>query len=387
MAIASHELRFLESITNLKPRVHMRFGHQPNTERAQEIVACLLQGRLFYEAAVTAPLEIRPLQLFYGMTGFAKALIVASRCRSLATLKGAHGLSDVSREGCRIADLQVKIEDSGTFQEFNDVIAEMTRFCYYDGFEYRTISTPAAYADALRGLKPNLRDLLGRIPELDGLYRKTFGEIGNTAAMHFEMGALGSCRICISDPQRFSNREELKVIVARWRSRFAFLAPWRIVEAVNSHDSSLFYLHNTSSHRDDEFAESVLIQYGTVFRASPQTLPGANCVFDPAIPPMAGGYTGVATFAIAPFDGRVLSGFAAHYLALFILSSLVRYRPQIWMHAISRSSTAQGVADDTALSLIERFLEVNSDVIPKMVITMLNPHEDPFFNPNTQTTC
>ncbi len=106
MAVVSHELRFLESVDNLKSRVKLRFGREPSTTIAREIIACLLQGRLFYEAAEASPLEIRPLQLFYGTIGFAKALIVASRCKSLSTLCRGHGLKDVSGEGCRIADLR-----------------------------------------------------------------------------------------------------------------------------------------------------------------------------------------------------------------------------------------------------------------------------------------
>jgi hypothetical protein len=47
------------------------------------------------------------------------------------------------------------------------------------------------------------------------------------------------------------------------------------------------------------------------------------------------------------------------------------------MHAVSRSVTADGPADDQALSLIERFLEINSQTVPQLIITLLNPEEDP----------
>src|ERR1700722_19902735 len=115
-----HKCKFLESTENLKPLVKKRFGREPSSSIAREIVACLQQGRLFYEAAATSPLEIRPLQQFYGMVGFAKALIVASRCQSLATLRGAHGVKDVSTARCRLTELQIRIENEGTLQEFND---------------------------------------------------------------------------------------------------------------------------------------------------------------------------------------------------------------------------------------------------------------------------
>ena len=72
-----------------------------------------------------------------------------------------------------------------------------------------------------------------------------------------------------------------------------------------------------------------------------------------------------------------LSEFSVHYLGLFLLSSLVRYRPQAWAHAVSRSSFPGEPADDKSLSLIERFLDINQNEIPEMVVKVLNSNEDP----------
>jgi len=115
--------KFLESGENLKPLVKMRFGREPSSSRAREISACLQQGRFFYQAAESSPLEIRPLQQFYGMIGFAKASVTAKSLDSLSTLKPSHGLRDISAVNSRIADLSVQIEREGTFQKFNDVVA------------------------------------------------------------------------------------------------------------------------------------------------------------------------------------------------------------------------------------------------------------------------
>jgi len=68
-----HRIRFLESVTHLKALLRARSGRTPLTSVAHEISACLQQGRLFYEAAADAPLEIRPLLLYYGFVAFAKA--------------------------------------------------------------------------------------------------------------------------------------------------------------------------------------------------------------------------------------------------------------------------------------------------------------------------
>src|ERR1700691_502059 len=91
-------IRFLESGENLKPLVRERFGREPSTSIAREIAACLQQGRLFYETAAAAPLEIKPLQMFYGLVAFAKAIVIAYHLRSHSTLVPAHGLKDISSD-------------------------------------------------------------------------------------------------------------------------------------------------------------------------------------------------------------------------------------------------------------------------------------------------
>jgi hypothetical protein len=50
----------------------------------------------------------------------------------------------------------------------------------------------------------------------------------------------------------------------------------------------------------------------------------------------------------------------------------VRYRPQIWQNAISRSVTAQSAADDRALSLIEKFLDDTLSGFPDMVVRVID---------------
>lgn len=159
-----HRCRCLESTENLKPLVKKRFGREPSSSIAREIVACLQQGRLFYEAAATSPLEIRPLQQFYGMVGFAKALIVASKLNSLATLRQTHGLKDISANNSRIAELKLKIDRSGTFQEFNDVVAPLTRLGLVDVVnKSRAVYFPSAKSDKLAGIEVSLREILRRI--------------------------------------------------------------------------------------------------------------------------------------------------------------------------------------------------------------------------------
>jgi hypothetical protein len=79
---------------------------------------------------------------------------------------------------------------------------------------------------------------------------------------------------------------------------------------------------------------------------------------------------------ISPVQGTNFSEFSLQYLALFLLSSLVRYRPQIGTHSISRSVIEDKPAVDRTLSLIENFLDLNRSAIPELVVGVLNPGED-----------
>ncbi len=371
------QLRFLESVDNLKPRVQMRFGRQPSTTVAREMVACLVQGRLFYEAAATSPLEIRPLQLFYGMVGFAKALIVASRSQSLATLRGAHGVKDVSSAKCRLTELQSRIENEGTFQEFNDVVASQNRFCYFDNSNMMAISKPAALSQDLKGMRFSFLDLLSRIPGLEGLYERTLNEPAKVARVDFFNDPVGRSYVAMVERDSIIDREALKRRVIDLRLRFPFLSDWRVTECNRSWNYSVIKFENFPTAGIDEFGEPDLLQIEKTTFIVPDTRMDRSSFFPwlQSLPPLAGGFGGAA-YTITPYEGQYLSEFSLHYLALFALSSLVRYRPRTWMHALSRSSTNEAPADDRALSLVEMFLEQNAIAVPGMLDTMLNPAED-----------
>src|SRR5205823_5134208 len=126
-------------------------------------------------------LEIRPLLMFYGIVGFSKALVLIRHQNPLSTLRQGHGVKDVSSANSRIAEIRVKIDGNGTFQDFNDVVAEETRLRYIDNTtKHRAIPLPSTRSDRLGGLELTLREILSRIPGLETLYRMTFGEQPNT---------------------------------------------------------------------------------------------------------------------------------------------------------------------------------------------------------------
>jgi len=103
---------------------------------------------------------------------------------------------------------------------------------------------------------------------------------------------------------------------------------------------------------------------------------GGNRTLVPAIgilPPLSGGHVGSGqTYVMQPINNVKLSEYALQLLGSLLLSSLVRYRPQIWQNAISRSVTAQSPADDRSLSLIEKFLGDVLSGFPDMVVRVID---------------
>jgi hypothetical protein len=378
-----HKCRFLESAENLKPLIHARVGRTPSTELAREIAACLQQGRLFYEAAKATPLEIRPLQQFYGMSGFAKALVLGCRLVRLSTLPQTHGLSDVSQTGCRVAQLTIRIRQRGLFQAFNDVVAPLDRIRYIDE-SGRHHAGYVASTDSvqLSGIEFSLREILSRIPELEQLFFLTFGETANTEAVSLDnISITGRWSIQVNDHELFTDRESIRSLVGKWRTRFPFLARWRVLSAQHAWGRSVINFVDADPDGFDEFDDQHFPSGPSGFSAFNVTIGTLR----PPLPldrftPLAGGYTNAAVqHATSPLGSKLyLSEFSAHFIALFLLSCLVRYRTSSWAHAISRSVTSEYPADDQALALIENFLDLNAEAMPSFVVTVLNVNEDQY---------
>lgn len=379
-----YKLKFLESGGNLKPLIKACIGRTPSTSVTREVAVCLQQGRLFYEAAASSPLEIRPLQLFYGMVGFAKALALTRTLRSLSTLRHSHGLIDISAQDSRLADLKVRIGAQGTFQEFNDAVSKLNRICYFGkSATPLSIYVPSASSRELDGSELTIKGILSRIPGLESLYKSTFQEDPNTGnlMLHFWAEYDDYCDIRIDDPELYSDRSSLRAIVEKWRARYPFLRNWCLVSAAHAWGYSVIKFGNVDNSQIDEFAEEHLIQANNEFRTKKDPMHDSTVKrikFSSLLSPLAGGFSEGGPSAIAPFDGVYLSEFSLHYLGMYLLSSLVRYRPHTWGHAISRATMSNMPADDQMLALIERFMEVSFTAFPAMMVKAINPYEDKY---------
>lgn len=370
----SYSLRFLESSDNVKESLRLVTGRTPNAEVATGAAICLQQGRMFVEASAESPMEIRPLLLFYGIAALAKAIVVGRNLKSLATLSHAHGLHDVSAHKARLADLEVKIEGNGTFQLFNDTVCELEGIKYFEGTALRKQLVPTAKSAHFDKEVISLKEILARTPTLENLFQLTFREPAKTYP--FEIYLDGSptepTSITVRVPEIGSDRASLRAMVESLRMRFPILRKWRIANALIAWDNSIIVFANTPREGIDEFGETGLSEGGGNFSAI-YSAGTPHLDFRNLLEPVAGGISeGYASF-VTPLDEQYISELSLLYMGMFLLSSLVRYRPQIWVHAVSRFSDGERPADDQALALTEQFMRLAESRFLDAAVRLLSP--------------
>ncbi len=367
-----YEIKFLESSSNLKGLIKKSVGRTPSTKIANEIAVCIQQGRLFFEAALSAPLQIQPLEIYYGVVGFAKAIVLARNLVSIDTLVQSHGLSDVSEQNAKVEQLSLRVGQRGIFQQFNDAIAPLGRIWYYDDSMPTWAPKPLHDASKLAEKELPIKEIFSRIPYLQHLYEKTFQEPAKTwhVDLHYWAEYDGEMSLRIDDPELFTNRESLIRLVRKWRQKFSFLEKWCLFEAHLGWGNAILIFRNIDKTHVDEFSTEFLVETNGRFIADrlSRNTSYARIDFLDIIPPLSGGITNKHTYVIHPYDGVYLSEFSLQFLGSYLLSSLVRYRPQIWQHAISRSVSARTPADDRCLALVERFLDVVLENFPSLVV-------------------
>lgn len=370
MAPNSESIRFLESTINLRKAIKRVTGRTPSAEIARDVSACLQQGRLFFEAAATSPLQIQPLQLYYGMVGFAKAIVLARKASSISTLVQSHGLSEASDDNTTIAAMRIKFQEKGVFQQFNDSIAALATVNYYDGSMRHKVSKPFDSASALAGSDSTLQELLRRIPSLQRSIRRTFDidPLSWSIDISYQNGLVD---LRLDDPILFSGKDGLRDMIAKWRVNFPWLNDWCFAEATLAWNQSVLIFRNREKPPTGELTDDNLVQTEDVFVGKTNNERGIFWL--DILPPVAGGLANTHLSTISPLNGVALSEFTLQFSVAFLLSSLVRYRPHVWQHALSHSDTQNRAADDAALSLIETFMQATLNEFPVMVREAIDP--------------
>jgi hypothetical protein len=371
------QARFMESTVNIRRILRDATGHTPTANCALGTAVCLQQGRLFYEAAHQAPMEIRPLLIFYGMVNSAKALVLGQTGANLETLPQSHGIRDVTDQNAPLDAMKVKIEGKGTFQKFNDIVCRTNGFTFTRATMSERVLTPTAASEALQDMAIDLKAILGRIPEISALYRVTFDE----------EPAVEDCSICYWDnhdgvtelevncPRVFHSQTERLEIVKNLERRFPCLKDWCLVYAVPAYDKSRLKFANLSEPRVRTQKWPILEtpdgQYEVDWLQRPDIKECIAGPFQKMLSPVAGRLLSRGPYLMEAINDAYVSELSLYYLGMFLLSSLVRYRPNIWARSISRLRLAQEGPDDRALALMENFMGSSMGVFHERIIELL----------------
>ena len=369
----AYDLRFFESSENVRRVIADALGREPNAAVSKDVAVSIQQGRMFFESAADAPIEIRPLLLYYGMMAFAKSVVSGRGLRPLSALTQKHGLRDVSPHAARLAALTVKIEGNGTFHDFNDVICHQEGINYFENAMSRRHMLRMAPSAQLVGIQITLKDTLARIPGLQDLFQATFGEKADVLPfnLHAYAGPAESVDLRIDVPDLFEDRNSLRRIVEGIRAKYATLQRWRFSSAEKPWDNSVIIFQNVAPIAHELAPENLVEEFdGRRIKIRPIE-PQTHIDFRQLLDPVAGRLTQPYPSLVVPIAGAHISDISLQYVGMFLLSSLVRYRPQTWVHSVSRFASQERPADDQALALIERFMNAAQGTFPNLVTRLL----------------
>lgn len=368
-----HPLQFFESAINVRQAVQNATGRAPNAKKSKDIATFVQQGRMFFEAADEASIEIRPLILYYGMMAFAKAIILSRTPTNIEALPQRHGLTDISPQTALLMDLTLRIEQSGTFQQFNDVVAPLEGITYFASTQAEFHRTPAATSQAISGQDLTLKKILSHCASVARLYESTVHEANHTLpySLYIPGTANGVVELRIDLRDVVGDLNALRKLVAECRTAFPSLVNWRFRNATRAWNHTIITFDNKTKPADD-LADAVVRVQGDEISAVENA--SAQCrdfrsLLTPATSSL--GYPSWSCFT-APIAGNYVSEVSLQYLGMFLLGSLVRYRPQTWVHATTRFVSSDRPADDAPLALIEQFMTVVQQLFPLLLVRMLS---------------
>jgi hypothetical protein len=174
-----NRLAIFESRDLVRDRFQVRQQRELASQKAEEIVSHLAQGRAFFSSAEGAQESVRPLLQYYGVLSWARGFILyLSTTLREAGLSSSHGLSAVSwgqtlADGTRnVGKLGVRL-DSGTFSQLLDATQNLERTSIFAPPIPNRTMWRKAEPRPVQGTVISALDLLSRIPDLCNEFEST----------------------------------------------------------------------------------------------------------------------------------------------------------------------------------------------------------------------
>lgn len=368
------ELRYLESESAVKDRMHALTGRRPSAAQGAYVACCLSHGRLYWEAAESAPMETKPLLLYYGATSFAKALIVGKTGCQIGEIATGHGIACAPGPGDIVASFSVRANGRGLFQQFNDVVSWLNRLHYFEDYNSRHHYIASAPAAAIPNLETDISRILARVPDIASTFALCVGRPASILEIQFDTphSADRPYEVRVDLPETFEGIEGLRAHVASIRERAPFLNAWRFGRASHAWNNSIVQFFNRAGALElREFEDLIEEDNGKSFSTREPAVWGEPTfnAFE-HLPPLSGGYGGRVAF-IRDLDGQVLAEHSILLLGLLGLSSLVRYQPHVWTSSVHRRRFGDRPIDDQLIPVIEAFLARSTEAFPRLVSDVL----------------
>lgn len=308
------------------------------TKKSQQIAATLVQSEKYFVLAKSSSLEISPLLLYYGMVGLAKCLILSGDNEYTLDYSNAankhhrhHGL----HFGADTPAEKIIRDGNSLLKEFCTVSSSSSRLGLYNLFRQCYSDTNVAH-----NTKVDVLTLLSYVPELHTDYYSQLNKKPRTWGCHSHFG--------ISSLDGTDQLIELKDYYYHFQKRgnegyeATIKRCFPTTETQYSHEGTFedtFRLNNPASSIDDYIYVSDLIT--------------------------------LEQYAFMKEQGYSFSDFDVHFLLMYILSNLVRYKQDKWADLISRKK-------NNDIFLIDSFMNVALTKFPWLILRELDNYNYTF---------
>lgn len=327
-------IRNYESFEIVKNIYQDKHGRIPSTDHAREIASQFTQARSYFDASFSAEMTIKPPLQYYGIIGLSRGLVLfLNRGLREATLAQSHGLSSrdwssaLGSNGGGIHGLTIEVNQSGTFCELTAACGNRNLLRVgSSGVNKKTVlgSVPA-------GSRYTLSDILCRSPEV-----------------------VDSCQswktpLCIPiSTSPIDPDGRVTVTVDRKQSAyvnqeyiFALFGPERCQIISDETDKVVVKIGNGSLENTiltDKFQGNTL-------------------------------GIGDAWLSYSYPNGGKLSGISQMFAASFLIGTLARYHPTLWMGIVHRRYS------DSAVPVLFHYIELIQERFPAMVLDFLEEQD------------
>ena len=316
-----HHLRYLQSTSNVASLLSGKItsnrepifsGSNDIPRRSHEIASCIRQADEYYKAAENVGLSTHPLLQFYGATSLAKAVILFNMPSiSLLDLK-YHGLHTRHK----------KVKDPALHQSIESYTENALMWNIEDEFAIMNDGVFPNLCESIGDVKPEkgviikFKEIIRILPDLSGLFRRHYGEPSHCF------------RTYTLPPLRKDNSGKFEVIFDSREDKQNILKVFPELES----DFEEFENNHRTGFRSrkelEKFPDFGIIEEGT----------------------LAGNYL------VRPIPCGIHKSFSVIFLGLFILSTVVRYKPSFWVQAIAGENSGSVSIVETFCNLAKRRL-------------------------------